>query len=139
MEISISEYNGTHALRIKTPTVEEQTPTHFVVLLDTSDSMNESAKLEHVKLCTSLMLKLLTPNDKLSLVTFGDNSRILLAAVPTDAAHLSMISETIMGLNTEGCTNLSAGLASAAEVLALDSQLKPMLLLLTDGHANRGI
>jgi len=131
-------YDGT-ALRIKLEAVEQQTPTHFVLLLDTSDSMNENNKLEHVKFCTSLMLKLMTPADKISVVTFGENSRILLAAVPTDAAHCSSIAETINALETDGCTNLSAGLASIAELLKTDSGLKPMLLLLTDGHANRGI
>ena len=139
MDVSISEYNGTQALRIAAHNVEQQTPTHFVLLLDTSDSMNENNKLEHVKFCASLMLKLMTPADKLSLVTFGEQSRILLAAVPTDAAHCSSIAETISTLSTDGCTNLSGGLASAAEVIAMDSERKPMLLLLTDGHANRGI
>lgn len=139
MDVSISAYNGVKALRVKVHSVEQQTPTHFVLLLDTSDSMNEGSKLEHVKFCTSLLLKLMTPADKISVVTFGENSRILLAAVPTDAAHCSSIADTISALQTDGCTNLSAGLASVSEVLAVDSGLKPMLLLLTDGHANRGV
>lgn len=139
MDVSISSYNGIQALRIKMAPVEQQTPTHFVLLLDTSDSMNENNKLEHVKFCSSLMLKLMTPVDKLSLIAFGENSRTLLSAVPTDAAHCSMIAETIQGLETDGCTNLSAGLANVVELLNTDTGLKPMLLLLTDGHANRGV
>ena len=139
MDASISSYDGVNALRIKIHSVEQQTPTHFILLLDTSDSMNENNKLEHVKFCTSLMLKLMTPADKISVVTFGESSRILLSAVSTDAAHCSSISDTISVLETDGCTNLSAGLASVTELLATDSGLKPMLLLLTDGHANRGV
>ena len=139
MDVSISTYNGTRALRIKIAPMEQQTPTHFVLLLDTSDSMNENNKLEHVKFCSSLMLKLMTPADKLSLIAFGENSRTLLSAVPTDAAHCSMIAETIQGLETDGCTNLSAGLANVVELLSTNTGLKPMLLLLTDGHANRGV
>lgn len=135
MDIS---YDGA-ALRIKLEAVEQQTPTHFILLLDTSDSMNENNKLEHVKFCTSLMLKLMTPADKISVITFGEGSRVLLAAVPTDAAHCSSIAEAISTLETDGCTNLSAGLVSVSELLATDSGLKPMLLLLTDGHANRGV
>jgi hypothetical protein len=125
-------------LVINAPSTEERIPAHFILLLDTSDSMNEDDKLDHVKLCSSLLLKLLTPADKISLITFSRYSRIILRAVTTEASNLASIESAIASLQTEGCTNLSAGIASVAEVLALSPE-KPTLLLLTDGHANRGV
>ena len=134
-----TDQTGQASLVINAPVTDERIPAHFVLLLDTSDSMNDDNKLEHVKLCSSLLLKLLTPADKISLVTFGKYSRVILTAVPTDALNLAAIEGAIAALQTDGCTNLSAGIASVSEVLAIEGGLKPTLLLLTDGHANRGV
>lgn len=83
-------------------------------------------------------MKLLTPADKISLITFGRLSRIVLTAVSTDPFNLAAIEGALATLETDGSTNLSAGIASVSEVLSLSPE-KPTLLLLTDGHANRGV
>ena len=134
-----SDEKGQASLVINAPVTDERAPAHFILLLDVSDSMNDDNKLEHVKLCSSLLLKLLTPVDKISLVTFGKYSRVILTAVATDASNLAAIEGAIAALHTDGCTNLSAGIASVSEVLAIGGGLKPTLLLLTDGYANRGV
>jgi len=131
----------TAALRITTPTVtDERTPTHFMALLDVSESMDDSNKLKHVKRCMSLLLKFLTPADELSLVAFGEESRIVLKRVAATNAAVPMMEQAIDSLVTSGCTNLSAGLGSIREILTeAGTTLKPGLLVLTDGHANRGV
>jgi uncharacterized protein YegL len=126
------------AVRLIAPDNVQRVPTHFILLLDVSESMAEDNKLENVKKCSSLIVNLLSEQDRLSLITFGDTSTIVLREVKTDAAQKDAICEQISSLCCDGCTNLSAGLADVNEIVAT-STLKTGLLILTDGHANRGM
>lgn len=131
------------ALRVRMPVQEGSTPTHIVALIDASDSMQDLNKLTHVKHCMSLLLRILSPEDRISVVTFGDQADTLLQNVPTDAAHTAAISSAIQQIHTNGCTNLSDGIIVVQRLLEAvpeaDRSRKTLLLLLTDGHANRGV
>ncbi len=132
------------ALRIVPPAAsdDERVPTHFVALIDISDSMADNNKLGHVKHCLSLLLSFLTPADELSLITFGDTATTLLRRVPMTAAAAATATSAIQGLRTNGCTNFSAGLAAVRELLeeqGRPARRKEGLFILTDGHANRGV
>lgn len=101
--------------------------------------MRDAGKLTNVKRCMSLLLKFMTPADELSVVSFGENSSVLLNRVKAEATAIPMMEQAIDALCTDGCTNLSAGLGSIREILDSGaSSLKNGLLILTDGHANRG-
>jgi Mg-chelatase subunit ChlD len=147
METSLTyltqEYSGPAALRLAPPAREDRTPAYFIALLDVSDSMSDSSKLVHVKHCMSLLLKFLTPADEIALVTFGESASIVLRRSPATTDTLPVVEQSIQSLRTDGCTNLSAGLACVRELLdearAAGDTHKPGLLLLTDGHANRGV
>lgn len=125
------------ALRLSVAARETRVPTHFILLLDTSDSMNEENKLTNVKQCIRLLMNVLGSGDFISLITFASDSRVVLNRVPADSTHRSMIETTVSQIRTDGMTNLSAGLSSVFS-LVRDEQLKTGLLLLTDGHANMG-
>jgi uncharacterized protein YegL len=125
------------AVRLVAPDTVQRVPTHFILLLDVSESMMDDNKLENVKKCSSLIVNLLSEQDRLSLITFGDTSTIVLREVKTDAAQKDAICERIRSLSCDGCTNLSAGLADVNEIVESNT-LKTGLLILTDGHANRG-
>jgi Mg-chelatase subunit ChlD len=133
------------ALRIVPPEtgITERTSAHFIALIDVSESMNENDKLSNVKRCLSLLLDYLTPADELSLVTFGDTATILFSRLKMTPAGVATAAAAIQILETNGCTNLSAGLAAVREILQSVSEsrsrLKQGLLVLTDGHANRGV
>jgi hypothetical protein len=131
--------SGPAALRIHTAPSDLRTPTHFIALIDISESMEDKGKLIHVKHCMSLLVKFLTADDCLSLVSFGDESTILLNRVKTDATQLPIIEKAIDSLEVSGCTNYSAGLGSVRQILESPSTQKPGLLSFTDGHANRGV
>ena len=133
--------SGPAALRISTAASDLRTPTHFIALIDVSESMDDKSKLIHVKHCMSLLLKFLTADDCLSIISFGEESTILLNRVKTDAAQLPVIEKAIEALAVNGCTNYSAGLGSVRQILdeSQASTLKPGLLTFTDGHANRGV
>lgn len=137
------------ALRLRPPTREEdaRTPAHFIVLLDVSESMSDDNKLTYVKHCMSLLLKYMTLHDELSLVTFGDTADIKLRRCKVGTpAGTAAAANMIQSLYVDGCTNMSAGLAAVREILdegqagtvAAPTSMKEVLLLLTDGHANRG-
>ena len=134
------EASGNAALRIKISASDLRTPTHFLTLLDVSESMSDENKLGNVKRCMSLLLNFLAPADKLSIVTFGEESKIVVKHVNAEAASIPMLEQAIQSLRVNGCTNLSAGLASIREIMGEcgDCRLKPSLLVLTDGYANRG-
>jgi len=134
-ELNASTTHRAAALRIKLASTTERSPCHIILLVDVSESMIQSNKLENVKRCISLLLKLMNPDDMISIVTFGETSQIVISSVTTDSAHVSSIEDAVQGLQADGCTNLSAGLASVTAILdASRSTLKPTLLLLTHVH-----
>ena len=127
-------------LLLKGRTRNSRQPVHLTVLVDTSGSMEMEDKLESVKRSLQLMLELLSPEDRLSLVTFADDSKTFLTRATPTPDERSAILYRIQKLVPEGSTNMSAGLLEArALVEPASSGRKQGLILLTDGHANIGV
>ncbi len=141
--------SGEAALRLTPAESETRVNTHFIMMLDISESMADANKLGNVKHCMTLLLQFLASGDELTIVTFGEMSAIALRRLKMNGPAATATAEQIIkGLHVEGCTNMSAGLVSVREVLdevyapgggSDSSRLKQGLFLLTDGHANRGI
>lgn len=129
------------AVKLVAPESTERVPTHFILLLDISESMADARKLENCKRCAELMLNFMSGEDRISLITFGEDATLHLKRVPADESHKTAIQSTIKGLRINGCTNLSAGLGYVREVCEgpAAADQKAGLLILTDGHANRGV
>jgi Mg-chelatase subunit ChlD len=126
------------AVRLKAPTDVGRIPTHIILMIDISESMLDDNKLENVKKCCELLLTFLNDDDAVSLITFGESARIHIKTMAATEVNKTAAQQTIKQLLCDGCTNLSAGLGLVDEVCAA-SNLKTGLLILTDGHANRGI
>lgn len=126
------------AIRLKAPEQSSRVPTHIILLIDVSESMTDDHKLANVKRCASSIVDFLNDSDTLSLITFGESAEVHLKQVPVDQLHKETIRSRIQSLSVHGCTNLSAGLGYIPEVCE-GSLHKSGLLLLTDGHANRGV
>lgn len=126
------------AVTLRGEATDRRQPVHLIFLIDTSDSMSDSGKLSSVKQSLTFIQPLLTSDDLVSMISFGDTSTILLnKASSTDKETLLY---KIQSLRTDGCTNLSAGLMNVRDVLLPpEDTRKQGVLLLTDGHANRGI
>jgi Mg-chelatase subunit ChlD len=125
---------------LKGQTRNTRQPVHMMLLVDTSGSMESENKLDSVRKSINLLLELLSPEDRLSLVTFADDSKTILnRVVPTTEERIAALYR-VGALRADGSTNMSAGLL---EVRALveppSSGRKQGLLLLTDGHANIGV
>ncbi len=126
------------AIRLKAPDTSQRIPTHFILLLDVSESMSDDNKLTNVKRCAEVVLQILTDQDRISLITFGESAKLHLNRVVADETHKVSIRSVIQELICDGCTNLSAGLGYVRQVCE-GEQMKTGLLVLTDGHANRGV
>jgi len=125
---------------LKGQTRNTRQPVHMMLLVDTSGSMEMEQKLPSVKKSIQLLLELLSPEDRLSLVTFADDSKTFLnRATPTPEEREAMLYR-IQNLRADGSTNMSAGLLEVRGLVEPPSSgRKQGLILLTDGHANIGV
>ncbi len=113
-------------------------PVHLIFTIDISDSMSDASKLQSVKRSMEFVIPLLAPEDLVSVITFGEQSSVILNKVP--ATETDTILYKVKALRTDGCTNMSAGLMNINDCLADSPPThKAGVLLLTDGHANRGV
>lgn len=114
-------------------------PVHMILLCDTSGSMEQENKLSSVKRSLNLLLTLLSSDDRISLVTFSDNAKIILSRVTPSPEERQAIHYRVDTLNPDGSTNMSAALLEVRNLVEnTDSGRKQGVILLTDGHANIG-
>jgi Mg-chelatase subunit ChlD len=114
-------------------------PVHFIVLLDTSGSMDSEHKLRNVVRSLHFMLDLMTPSDELSLLTFSDTITTHFNRVKLTTENREAVRFLLQQIHANGSTNLSGGLLTARECVYESTTLKQGILLLTDGHANVGV
>lgn len=126
------------ALTIRGQASDRRQPVHLLFVIDISDSMSDQNKLRSVQRSLEHIVPLLTPEDLVSIITFGEESEIGLNKLPASSAD-AILTRTRQ-LRTNGCTNMSAGLMNVRPCLAgAPPTHKQGVLLLTDGHANRGV
>lgn len=146
MEITSQFLNTTSSLTrkggilLKGRSRSTRQPIHMMMLVDTSGSMDDANKLESVKRSLQVMLVLLSDQDRLSLVTFDDTSKVVLNRCTPTASDREAISYRISSLHTNGSTNMSSGLLDIRETVEdAASGRKQGILMLTDGLANMGV
>jgi Ca-activated chloride channel family protein len=108
-------------------------------VIDTSGSMEREGRLELVKAALRVLVDGLGRTDTVSIVTFGDEARVVLD--PTPASRDREILEAIEDLRPGGSTNLEAGLRLGYE-LARESLTEngiDRVVLASDGVANVGL
>jgi secreted protein with Ig-like and vWFA domain len=113
-------------------------PLRLTVLLDTSGSMEREDRRAAVRRALEELIALLGPNDRVTLIGFARQPRLLAEAVPGDQA--ARLVELSARTPAEGGTNLEQALKVAGE-LALRHRLpaaQNRMVLLTDGAANLG-
>lgn len=114
-------------------------PLSVHVVLDISGSM-QGASIDHAKKAAEALVQKLEPGDHFSLVTFSNDATLLVPAGAIGPRRAKVI-ETIRAIQTDGGTNVSAGLdlgyAQANAKGAPEDAVK-VVMLLSDGHANGG-
>ena len=125
---------STHmCVRIRAPEGAKR-PVRMALLVDTSDSMNYG-RLDAVKKTLVAARSLFCDTDIITLVTFGTTATIVIPTLKLDATGMDHFYQAVAAVETDGMTNMSAGL----EALAAIRRDYDALVILTDGCVNQGI
>lgn len=108
-------------------------------VIDTSGSMEREGRLELVKDALRILVDELGPDDRVSVVAFGQDARLVLPS--TSARDTGAILDAIDELEPEGSTNLAAGLRLGYEQAreSLTENGIDRVILASDGVANVGL
>lgn len=106
------------------------------------NTSNITTRLDYAKKSVKNFIKLLSPKDKICIITFGSNAKIV---QPITLLENESIKEEIYrhidNINTSGCTNMGEGLQYARELIN-EKSLKNYnckIIVLSDGDVNMGM
>jgi Ca-activated chloride channel family protein len=120
----------------------DRAPLNIALVIDASGSM-DGGKLAAAKAAAIGLAERLDECDRLTVVSFASDVRIHLDALAMTPANLVTARHEIGLLATRGMTDLSggwfAGVECAARIAEHHSLLTPRIIILSDGHANKGI
>ena len=115
-------------------------PVSLIFVLDISGSMGGDDRLGVAKLVMVGLADLLTPEDRVALVSYGDAARVDFPLSSATAEGASALLEEIAGIHTEGATNLAEGMVMAYRLASeeLDAERTVRVVVLSDGVGNVG-
>ena len=122
----------------KRPGGDHRAASHFCFIIDTSGSMADKNRLPMVKKVLPMIVKQMSPGDKVSLVSCGLNSRLELDHI--DVQNAEYVAERISSLNAVGATNLEASLIDGYKQVLKHTKkgTYSRVVLFSDGVANLG-
>jgi Ca-activated chloride channel family protein len=117
---------------------EDRAPAALTFVIDVSGSMAQENRLGLVKESLELLVDRMRPDDTIAVVVYGSEARVVLN--PTPGSERATILSAIYGLNTEGSTNLEAGLNLGYQLAnrAYKSGGINRVIIASDGVANVG-
>jgi len=115
----------------------ERPPLNLVLAIDNSGSM-EGHPLDYVKSGLRQMLESIEPGDKVTLITFSGEARVVAEGGP---GELSTLYEAIDLMAANGSTNIYDALDLAYDMVELNAsaEWQNRILLLSDGVATAGV
>ncbi len=116
----------------------ERRPMALTFVVDVSGSMEEGGRLELVKHALRLLLTQLDARDRIGLVAFSNEARLILPMTPV--TQRALIETALHPLHPDGGTNAEAGLMLGYELArsAVDPGIISRVIFLSDGVANIG-
>ncbi len=108
-------------------------------VIDVSGSMQMENRLGLVKRALRLLVDQLGPNDKIGIVVYGTNARVVLPH--TSVINKQHILDKIESLRSEGVTNAEDGIRKGYELASRNLQQDCInrVILCSDGVANEGV
>lgn len=108
-------------------------PNNIVFLIDVSQSMNQSGKLDILKASMYRLIEALRPGDKVSIMTYAAETKVLLEGVSGDDKAAMM--KVIQGLSAGGMTAGAKGFRSAYLKLRANwlAEGNNQVIVVTDG------
>lgn len=118
---------------------ENRKPVNLVFVIDVSGSMAREDRLELVKKALRILVDNLDVNDKVGIVVYGYNGRVLLE--PTSIQNRDLILTSIERLQPDGSTNAEEGLKLGYAMAERNFEKGKInrIILCSDGVANVGI
>jgi Ca-activated chloride channel family protein len=143
IESSASPSNADRRLVRVALRAREYDPAHraratVILLLDVSGSMDAPNRLPLVQAAVAGLLRRLQPDDRVGVVTYAGESRVLLP--PASLTDERAVRAAIDSLEAQGRTNGGAGLREAFRLAASDRAVggEHVVILCTDGDFNMG-
>ncbi|MBN1202570.1 MAG: von Willebrand factor type A domain-containing protein, partial [Anaerolineae bacterium] len=118
---------------------EDRESALLIFVIDVSGSMDRGDRLELVKQALDLLVGELREDDRVGIVVYSENSRVVLE--PTSASNADKILDAVHALHPEGSTNVADGLRlgyDMAQQYRGDEGIT-RLIVLSDGVANVGM
>lgn len=121
------------------PPIVRQATANLVLLIDVSGSMEGTNRLPLVQEAARRLLRDLRPEDRVGLVTYAAEAKIVLPSTPM--ARGAEVLAALAGLKAEGLSHGSAGLRRAYEVARQGRVAGGVnrVVLCTDGDFNLGV
>jgi Ca-activated chloride channel family protein len=117
----------------------DRAPLAIALVLDVSGSM-QGDPIGHALQSCAMVAELLSPRDRLAIVTFADQAAILSGLVAMDEAGRAAIRGALRDVRADGQTNLHGGLGVAAGVLLqAPAGLRRVAVVMSDGQPNVGL
>jgi len=142
-ELSFCPWNSDNyllhvGLQGRTISRDELPPSNIVFLLDVSGSMSAHNKLPLLKSSLQLLVKQLSPQDRVAIVVYAGSSGLVLESTPGNQKQT--IIEAMNRLNAGGSTAGGAGLKLAYKVASENfiEEGNNRIILATDGDFNVG-
>jgi Ca-activated chloride channel family protein len=117
----------------------DRAPLAVALVIDVSPSMG-GEPLAHALRSAEIVCELLSERDHLAIVTFSHDARVLCGLTRCDDDGKNLVRAALRTCHTENATNIHAGLAVGAGVLAnAPAGLRRAMVVLSDGQPNRGL
>ncbi|NTX05689.1 MULTISPECIES: VWA domain-containing protein [Myxococcus] len=127
-------------MEIKARPIESgrRVPVNMALVVDRSGSM-EGQKLTDAKRAAAELVSRLTPEDRLALIHYGTDTKVIASRLVTDAFREELLA-AISAIRADGSTNISGGLSDAATALRghLAQYRVSRAILLSDGQPTTG-